>query len=221
MRNLRKLSLLATLVVAALAIMAPSASAAVGNLIVSDEATGSVCPNVSPSDSSEFPVAANVTGGCVGHAVNAEGQVTLTAHIFGIESSDSVCNNEFTARLGGNGEGYLTGVTLTGASCTRRPCDNASGQTEAWEIHGEETAAGVKRLEAHFCVENVSDGGGRTTCHLFIPFADTGNHVYEFGTVNASDVPQEVGCEGFTGFRGEVSGHWRSEDGTFEASHPS
>jgi len=219
MRNLRKLTLLAVVAVAAMAAIAPSAFAQ--NITVTDEATGNPCPAVSPSDSSEFPLNSAVTGGCVAHAINTEGLVILTAHIFGVESTDSQCTNEFTARLGGNGEGYLTNVSLTGAACSRRPCGTAAGATEAWEAHGEETTSTSARLEAHFCVENVG-GGGRQTCHLFVPFREDpagGSHLYEFGTASGAEARTEIACEGFTGFRAEVSGHWKSETNSLEVLH--
>jgi len=223
MRNLRKLTLLAVMAVAALALMATSASAQ--NITVESEVDGNPCPAVSPNNTTiEFPVSTTVTGGCVAHAVNTEGLVILTAHIFGIESTDSQCENEFTARLGANGEGYLTNIRLSGPNCTRRPCGTRAGAPEAWEVHGEEINANSARLEAHFCVENASDGQGRQTCHLFVPFREdpVGSHRYEFGTAAAATPPEnvsEISCEGFTGFRAEVTGHWKSELTTLEVIH--
>jgi len=213
-----KLALTALAVLAAAAALAPAANAQ--NVTVTDEATGNPCPAVSPNDSSEFPLDSAVTGGCTAHVLSTEGMVVMTAHIFGIESTDSQCGTEYAMRIGGNGEGYFTDVELSGQNCNRRPCGTAAGTPESWEIHIEETTSTTARLERHFCIENIG-GGGRQTCHYFVPLREEapGQHQYELGTVNASETRTEVGCEGFTGFRAELSGHWKTELTTLELVH--
>lgn len=214
----RTCSLLLLCMAAALTFGTTTASAE--GVQVTEEATGNPCPAITPNDSREFPLESTISGGCSEHIVNTEGGVILTAHIFGIESTDSQCNTEYTLRVGGNGEGYFTDIELTGINCTRRACGTADGAPEGWEIHMEETSSSSARLERHFCIENY-DGNGRTTCHYFAPLREDpiASHRYELGTANSNEARTEIGCEGFTGYRGEVSGHWKTETSALELVH--
>jgi hypothetical protein len=216
MTTRNRLTVIAMVAAAALLSSAPSTSA---QIEISDEINGGHCPAVSPSNVTyEHPPQWEVEGGCVVHISNTEGNVVLTAHIFGIESTDSTCTQEFDARIGKNGEGYLTNIQFGspagGGTCNRETCRNGDNDAVAWELHTDETVTGPLRLEIHMCMWSVG-GGGLAVCHIDVPFADISSsfrHRYELGTVNTWDIPVETGCESFSGFRGELSGHWTTEE---------
>jgi len=207
MRFARKLALLATMALAALALAAPSAFGQA--LQTTNEATGADCPSVSA-------VGHAISGGCVIHA-SSEGEITLRQHIFGIESTVSVCENEFTGRLGPNGAGFINQQTLGDhGDCAREPCDEETGTKEKrpWPATGREQflhpgKEGV--LRAVFCVEtltNTSHPSGETNCTVDVPFTlfNASTHRYEFG-----EPVNEMPGIGTAGFRCELIGHWLTE----------
>jgi hypothetical protein len=198
MRLARKLMLLATMAIAAMALAAPSAFGQ-NDVEVTNEATGAHCGTLA-------------TTPCSAHGVST-GSVTLTAHVFGAESVQTVCNNEFTLQTDEDGNGRLINQNLSGASCTRQPCRDADNNVLPWNGTGAETAVGVLRLTVNFCVEPIG-GGSDTTCELEVPIKHSGGHAYEFGTKDAKGNPVEIACHGTAGFRGEVTGHWVSEGTT-------
>lgn len=199
MRIGRKLMLLAVMAIAAMAAVAPNAFGQ--SVEVTDEATaGAHCPTLA-------------AGGCTAHG-SSTGNVVLTAHIFGIESTVTTCTNEFDLVTDEDGNGRLQNQVLAGPNCTRQPCQ-VSGATQPWPGVASEPANGQLRLTVNFCVEPIG-GGTDTTCELEVPFRSTGDHDYEFGNVGGTEIP----CHGTAGFRGEVTGHWISEiDSTLEVAH--
>jgi len=204
MRYARKLALLATMVAAVLAMTAASASAQ--GLNITQEPGGAPCPAVSQ-------VGHTISGGCVVHAVSV-GTITLRAHVFGFESVDSVCTNEFTARLNAAGSGFLTAQNLAGAGCTRRPCaEEATGTRLPWAGTGRETGPGTEGITVNFCLWGLTNETA-TNCEVTVPFSETAgvNHNYTFV---ANDTP----CHGVAGFRGELTGTWRTEGTGIEVNH--
>ena len=163
MRIARKLMLLATMAMAAMALMAPSASATDPNIQIVDE-SGTPCPGVQ-RDAPES--AHTVSGGCF---IHAEGEVRYFLHIFGIESTEAICRVEFEGRIQANGEGYITAVTETPHPPEDEQCNDATVEecTEAqsnvhgnefpWHGTGEEIDTGV--VEAHFdvCLDPAEAG---------------------------------------------------------------
>jgi hypothetical protein len=221
MRLARKLVLLATMAMAAMALAAPSAFAqseplahhAVPDIQVRAEPAGTLCPAVTIN--ATRTVAA---GGCIVHGSGPN--IVLVAHVFGVESVQSTCNVEFDLRIDADGEGFLTHQELTQGTqgvCTRRPCGSLPAGTEGrpWEVSGRETGTVAPReiLTALFCVETLNSDGTHsspTHCEVDVPMTEPTNHRYTFTTPGA---PTGGGAEGHgpAGFRCEVSGVFSTE----------
>jgi hypothetical protein len=176
MRLVRKLALLTTMALAAMALAASSASAQ-EEIEVTEEGGGHCNP-------------------CVVHAVSTQ-NVQLDVHIFGIEFTDSVCANEFDAVIYEDATGALTNQSLTGAGCNREPC-----AATPWPITGRETVAGAEILEATFCVQPVG-GGDPINCSIDVGVEDEAGHILGFHAVDArchrvGQSPAEVSGEWVT-----------------------
>jgi hypothetical protein len=193
MRLARKLFLLATMAIAALALSAGAASAEVP-VEVSDEITGEHCPAVSPT--SGPPPGHVVTGGCV-----VEFQSTEHIPLVVYTPSPIVlfaCNWHFTARVGETGEGFVTAMTFTdevpptNPPCTRRPCDEANGTQLPWPLHIIEHAPGDEEAETELCFRTLSSGPGgpQSRCELHFEFNEIADHQHEIG-----HDPSEEFCE--------------------------
>jgi hypothetical protein len=199
MRNVRKLVLLAVMALAAMALAAPSASA----LEITNEAGGAHCAAVTLNGS-------DVDGGCLTHATS-NGTIELRKHVFGVESTITTCDNEFTGRVNEDASGYIFEQVLSGAGCTRQACV-VSGEGTPWAANGTETLGSNPTsgtLTTNFCVEPVG-GGSDETCEIDVPFAQNagaGNHTQSYG--QAGEMPSH----GISGFRCELVGSWSSESG--------
>ena len=189
MRLARKLFLLAAMAITALAMTAGTANA---QIEVLDEPTGEHCGTVTT------PTAHTAAGGCLVE-FQSEEEIPLHAYIPGkVTLSD--CEVHITARIGEDGEGYVTKALLTeepgsDVPCTRTPCDEAepSHAELLWPIHLRE-AAGEESIEATFCLRPITDpdveGQGNTPCTVHLEVTDLGNHDYEIG-----HSPSESFCE--------------------------
>jgi len=232
MRIARKLALLATLALTALAFAAPTATAQTSPLEITNEATGEHCPNITVSGAGH-----TVTGGCVIHLVS-ENEFVLRQHIFGIESQVLICESEFTARLNEDAEGYATNQILPDhGACNREACDEETPPKEKrpWHMGGFEGATTPEPhpdfnefIRLRFCVEtptNTSHPSGETNCEIDIPLREVesaGSHQYELGEAGVFPGAEMAG-HGTAGFRCELIGHWLTEnDGSYdqvEAAH--
>ena len=219
MRLARKLTLLAVMAIAAMAVAAPSAFAQTeplahdqdtGGVIVNQEPAGTACPAVTPVAPPATPEVFAAAGGCRVHISGTA--IVLTAHVFGIESTDSTCNVEMDMRVDSGGEGWLSHLEFTqGATgtCTRRACHQTeagtpppTGQSEGrpWGFYGDETGPGTEVIRALFCVEpRGNPNGALTHCDITLPLTQTAVHRYR---VIGTDTP----CSGTAGFRGEITG---------------
>ena len=189
MRLARKLFLLAAMAIAALAMTASTASAQIVEL---SEEGGDHCPAVVKN-------VHDVTGGC--HIeFESENEVPLVANVPGVGVVTlSNCEVHIEARVGEDGEGWVTQALLTGhpapsVPCTRTPCDEAapSHVELPWEIHIEEDGPGLDFADVRFCLRPVAndEGVGNSFCTVHLPISDNGNHDYEIG-----HTPSEDFCE--------------------------
>ena len=202
MRIARKLTLLAMLALAAIALAAPSAFAQVEpelhnqapRLIAAQEvhaAADVACPAVSPTP----PVAVSplvTSGGCRVHYASV-GTVPLTAHLSagGTEVQLSNCNVEFDIRIDAAAEGWVTHQEFTGgADCTRQACGQPTpptGEGRAYSFHMEEVEppARTEQVQVLFCVEPI----GQTApshCEVTLPMAQPTTHRYRFTAADTS-----------------------------------
>ena len=193
MRIARKLALLLTMAIAAMALAATTASAdeAVG---VVDEATGNPC---APT--------------CTIHVA---GESSLSAfHVITVSN----CTDEFTATLDANGNGEVDtwdGVDDASA-CTREQCTDSSGAREHWPISTEEIADDTVELGAEFCLSprngDMSDAAkARCDVDAIIVEHNDPNHDYEI------DLSHECNIGGNPV---EVHGDWDIEGTDFEFVH--
>jgi hypothetical protein len=121
MRFARKLTLLAVAAVAALAVMAPNASALGGIEVTNDKAAGAHC----------------TTSTCL---VHFEGTAELTAHFLGFGIHEATCTAEVELKLdedGGGSTNKLTNKTPGDANCSTV----APSCSLPWNGTGEEDAA--------------------------------------------------------------------------------
>jgi hypothetical protein len=233
MRLARKLVLLAMMAIAAMAVVAPSAFAQNEPLVhnqdpqaeVRAEPGGGLCPAVTPAPPAPAtPEVFTTGGGCRLHITGPD--IVLTAHVFGIESTDSTCDVEFDMRVDGQGEGYLSHFEFTPTAsgqgtCTRRACHQSeagtpppTGQSEGrpWGFWGREVATGAINITALFCVEpRGNPNGAETHCQIVLPLTEIANHHYR---VVGNDTP----CAGTAGFRGEITGTLEAEEPPFNSS---
>lgn len=191
MRLARKLALLATMAIAALALTATSASAQI-----------EVIDTNSQQHCSPGPVHCEVL---------AHGEVgtVIQAHLLsGPEVTTSVCEDEFEAEINEDGEGQIEHQILTGASCPNKPCEatsQISGDGHPWPVHlREDPVTGEESLAVHFCLEPAG-GGTQSECEINVHLDETAPSDYEF-------VAGDETCTGNTppaGVRAiEVTGEW-------------
>jgi hypothetical protein len=179
MRLARKLFLLATMAVAALAL---SASAATAQVHIEQEhgvSDNEPCPALTGPP--------NVTGGC--HLeIRSERHLPLVLQTAGGPVTLSNCRVHLEGRVGEDGVGWVTRMTFTpeipptNPSCTRAPCDSAAGVVTPWPVAITE-AAGVGTVETTFCLRTIASGpgGAGTSCEVHLPWNDNGSHQYEYG----------------------------------------
>jgi hypothetical protein len=190
---MRKLVLVALTAISAMAAMAPSAFA-------QEEAI-----NVFREGGANPGVQCGTGGNCNVHAV---GSSSLTTHIFGGESVVSQCTDEFTASIGGGGNGTIGTIVNTGANCTRQECGHPTG---SWTLRlAGETDVTANQDEGHqtvdFCLENL-DGTGDNNCTLELHVSESANnhrYTYRTGSGTANDCSIPFGTI-------EVNGSWTSE----------
>lgn len=211
--------LLAALALAATTAMTPSAIAQseplphsqIPGVAVFQEVAGSdpFCPAVTPAWPPLGTGSFATSGGCRVHMSSLGFQIT--AHVFGIESTDSTCNIEFNMRIDGGGEGYLSHFELTQGSqgtCTRRACSQTeggspppTGQTEGrpWSFYIHEDEPGQEALTALMCIQPRNDpAGARTHCEVTLPITHLTLHRMRLTS-------NDKACHGTGGFRGEVT----------------
>jgi hypothetical protein len=203
MRIARKLTLLATLAIAATALAAPTAFAQTEpeshnqtpRILVAQEvhaANDIACPAIAPTPPPL--VSPTVTsGGCRVH-YSATG-LLISAHLSagGTEVPITTCDFEFDLRLDSAGEGWLSHQEFTGgAACTRRACGQITPPTSegrAWTVYMQETEiAGQgprENMVFLFCTEAL-DGSGASHCELTIPISQTATHRYQFTATDVS-----------------------------------
>lgn len=190
MRIARTLVLALAAAVAAMALSAGAAFGAHGTGVSASVEGGNAC-NVS-------------TQNCkiVAHS-EAGTETQLVGHLFGFESTDSVCHDEFTGYVGSGGAGHLTSQVLTGTNCTRQACAGEEGE---WDAHLAETAANTEVMQIRFCLEQL-DGSDDVHCTLDVPVNITGHNSAEWAVSDQRCVSQSG-----TSARIEVTGHWVAED---------
>jgi hypothetical protein len=180
MRFARKLVLLSAMALAALALTASSASA----VTVHPEPSGS-CGTVTNAPNGH----GTPSGGCTVNAVNTE-PIEL-----GTSLSMILCDNEFEAKVGGNGEGFIYGHDIFNCTSSVNEC-NESGVPDNWPVHLNTEAS----MEAQFCV--VAFGFITINCHLPNVHVNQITHSeVEFSTLGIHQF-----CEGSD--TNSVEGHW-------------
>jgi hypothetical protein len=155
-----------------------------------------------------------VSGGCLVDAHTTSNAV-LEQHITTpvvTEAVVSSCSNEFDARIGENGSGYIYNQVLlpVGPNCNIQPCDEASGVKRPWAFTISEagpSSAEHETLNVTFCTRLFDQPAGTpgTTCNVNVGLEETapGSHQYE---LSANESP----CLNLGGIV-ELSGSWRIE----------
>jgi hypothetical protein len=193
----RKLLLLCVAAVAAMALAAPSASAAPGPIHFINENTLEHCEVADAN--------------CNVH-IESESPTTLVRVINGVEQPISQCTDEFHALLDEAPEtSFIHEQQLTGPAgvCNSRPCIT-EGETE-WPVHsGVETAPNEGGMRLEFCIIGAS---GDVHCEINThvieePVPPAPEHQYEF---RANGVPTGSHCTIAPGVEVEVFGHWLTE----------
>jgi hypothetical protein len=184
MRATRKLFLVGALALAALAMMASSASA----VTILQE------PGNTPCEAGPVLDTHVVDGGCHADFGDADG-IPLYVHTGAAEVVLQVCTWSFEARLDRAGNGYVTNQVFSNPpppappdSCTRTPCDEANMAKLAWPLN----ITATNSLETVFCMRTIpaGEGQGRTLCHIVLPISGSA-HTYTVGGSLA-----EYQCEG-------------------------
>jgi hypothetical protein len=184
MRSARKLFLVGALALAALAMMASSASA----VTILQEPGNTGCEDGPVLDTHV------VTGGCHADFGDADG-IPLLLHTGAAEVQISNCAVSLEARVNSNGDGYVTNQVFSNPpppapanSCTRRPCDEADMAVLAWPLD----VFATNSLESVFCLRTIQagEGQGHTLCHIILPISGSG-HAYTVGAPAT-----EYQCEG-------------------------
>lgn len=177
MRLARKIALLATAALAAMALAATNASAQ--GISISDEATGSPC------------------NPCMVHAT---GSSTLFAHVFFGEVQISACNDEFEAEVYdpdgmtdiefGHVYNYNNDHPVN-ANCTRENCagvdagEQTTGEREWPMRNAVETAANTGTMLVDFCLRD--ENGAEEMCEIPVTVTETGAHQYQFTASTANE----------------------------------
>jgi hypothetical protein len=184
MRATRKLFLVGALALAALAMMASSASA----VTILQE------PGNTPCESGPVLDTHVVDGGCHADFGDADG-IPLLLHTGAAEVQLSSCALSLEARVNSAGIGYATNQVFSNPpppappnSCTRTPCDEANMAKLAWPLEITTTNS----LESIFCLRPIQagEGQGQAFCHIVLPISGSG-HAYVVGAPAT-----EYQCEG-------------------------
>jgi hypothetical protein len=203
MRVLRMLCVSGAAAVAALALSAAGASAQSVEVYGEEPTENHHCGTVSI-------VGHAPSGGCAVTAHTTTNAV-LIAHGAMWEMVASSCSNEFDVSIGESGSGYMFNqvLTPTGAPCSIRPCDEASGERSAWPLVAFEPGASSDEYEVFnvtFCVLPLSAAPGSPgiVCNANLELEESDDHAYEL-TANASP------CFN-TGGSIELTGSWSVEE---------
>jgi hypothetical protein len=183
MRATRKLFLVGALALAALAMMASSASA----VTILQEPGNTPCEDGPTLDGHE------VTGGCHADFGDADG-IPLLLHTGAAEVQLSNCAVSLEARVDGNGDGWVTNQVFSNPpapapanSCTRTPCDEVDMFRLAWPLN----ITATNSLETAFCLRAIPAGESQGQfCHVVLPISGSG-HAYTVGAPAT-----EYQCEG-------------------------
>jgi hypothetical protein len=219
--------MLATMAIAVTAVTVPAAFAQSEPLAhsvdpqvqVRTEPGSALCAAVTPTPPPITPEVFTTGGGCRTHWNFVE--PVITAHVFGIESTDSTCNIEFDMRVDSQGEGYASHLEFTQGptgTCTRRACHQTeagtpppTGQSEGrpWSFFMREEAIDDIQMVLFFCIEpRGNPNGALTHCLVTLPLTEPAKHHYH---VVGVDTP----CAGTAGFRGELTGTLEIEEPPF------
>jgi len=198
MRIARKLALLLTMAIAAMALAATTASADEAITVANEP--GSACDPT-----------------CTIHVA---GESSLAAfHVITV----SACTDEFTGTIDANGNGEVDtwdGVFDVDPGCTREQCRVQPGNTvrEHWPFTSEEIADQTVELNVEFCLSLTTDmsDAAKTRCDVPAIVTESSNHDYEIGLSHEC----LVGPPG-SQIPVEVHGDWHVEGGDFEFVHAS
>lgn len=171
MRIARKLALLASLALAAMAMTAGSASATGALEVYENDGGGSQhCGTVSVVDH-------EVTGGCEAIATSS-GTVELEGEVFGFHIHESDCDNVFTVNFNEDGTGFVSGFQITNCSSNVTACNEGGSESNPeipWAFAGEEDAANTVGGEIAVCINTALLG---TCSGIFNVAIDTSSEDY-------------------------------------------
>jgi hypothetical protein len=146
--------------------------------------------------------------------VHGTQEITITAHLFGMEFVQSGCESARTAYFDENGSGEWRNQIITqhsGDTCGKTACGSATPPADPWPFQIEEDSAGEEQMEYTFCLENLPyPHSNPTSCTIDVDVV-TDHHDAEF-TADGSP------CHGPSPENPivEVDGHWISEEGSDE-----
>ncbi len=187
-----KVTLIASL---AIAIGSLAPAPALGQLEVTDEASGEHCSEVDEQ-------VHTVEGGCPLHA-------TSTGHPVAIEMFGSAlvaCYSEFEVRIDEQGDGAIYDQVLTGPTCFAEPCTEEA-EREPWVFHLDSTGPGTEHLVIQFCMEHISEPM-TIQCTIEASVATPG-HEAIVASANAAECAENPFVH--------VTGSWTTE---IDANHP-
>jgi hypothetical protein len=174
---------------------------------ITNESTGAHCSAVTLNGHT-------VSGGCAVHAVSTGG-VVLRQHVFGVESTIATCNEEFTIRVNEDGSSYFTNQVLSGAGCTRVPCEE-EGPGVNEKIPWPTTFRyknGTGTIHVVSCWAPVTNHTAGTYCETERAIAPPdGTYVHRRKIGQVAEMPGT----GVPGFRCEMVGEWLPETGEIE-----
>jgi hypothetical protein len=189
MRIARKLTLLLTMAIAAMALAASTASA------------------------DEIVTVVNEPGGaCNPCNIHVAGESSLAAfHVITVSN----CTDEFAASIQSNGTGQVNtwnGVNDRGNACTREQCRVQPGNTvrETWPFTSEEIGSQTVELNVEFCLSPVGTMTTKNKCDVPAIVTEGASHDYEISLSHECDIG---------GTPVEVHGDWHVEGTSFEFVH--
>lgn len=206
MRLVRKLTLLATLAIAAMALMAPTAF---GQEPLMHDQNPQLQAGTEPGNNPCPAVVAHgggvVEGGCRLH-ITGTGIQFIVHMAGGAEAITSTCNIEFVARMDSAVEGFLTHVEMAdsgGFECHRRPCGflMVGDEGRPWGFFAREVGAGVERLVALLCVRDQM--GNEAHCEVDLGLTQPVDHRYTIASAAGGST-----CHGAPR---EINGSWSVE----------
>ena len=131
---------------------------AVGAALVSTSASASTPIEFSKWAGTHCPATIGnpiTSGGCY---VHVEGESTLFAHIFGIESTEETCHVEFEGRFNESGVGAITKWLAHDGGHPDNNCPTSflpSSTTLPWPAGKEEDAGNVTTLHVDWCLDHA------------------------------------------------------------------